>query len=144
VRVGCAVTFSVISTHVFTCSLERKVSLPKAKLQDASEYFTKQNNASLKNFTRHELPSLYTVRTNVKHKVANCLRHYSTSWKVVGSRSDEVNFSIYLILPAALGPGVHSAPNRNEYQNQKIMFLGSRARPAHRAGKLTVIYEPIV
>jgi hypothetical protein len=28
-------------------------------------------------------------------------------------------FSIYLILPAALGPGVHSASNRKEYQKQK-------------------------
>jgi hypothetical protein len=32
-------------------------------------------------------------------------------------------FSIYLILPAALGPGVYSA------SNIKIIFLGSRARP---------------
>jgi hypothetical protein len=33
----------------------------------------------------------------------------------------EVNefFSIYLILPAALGPGVDSASKRNEYQKQK-------------------------
>jgi hypothetical protein len=28
-------------------------------------------------------------------------------------------FSIYLILPAALGPTVYSASNRNEYQKQK-------------------------
>jgi hypothetical protein len=28
-------------------------------------------------------------------------------------------FSIYLILPAALGPGVYSASNRDEYQKQK-------------------------
>jgi hypothetical protein len=28
-------------------------------------------------------------------------------------------FSIYLILPAALGPGVHSTSNRNEHQKQK-------------------------
>jgi hypothetical protein len=27
--------------------------------------------------------------------------------------------SIYLILPAALGPGAYSASNRNEYQKQK-------------------------
>jgi hypothetical protein len=27
--------------------------------------------------------------------------------------------SIYLILTAALNPGVHSASNRNEYQRQK-------------------------
>jgi hypothetical protein len=40
---------------------------------------------------------------------------------VAGSRTDEVNdcFSNYLILPAALGPGVYSASNRNEYQKQK-------------------------
>jgi hypothetical protein len=38
---------------------------------------------------------------------------------VAGSRPDEVNFEIYVILPAALGPGVHSAPNRNEYEKQK-------------------------
>jgi hypothetical protein len=33
--------------------------------------------------------------------------------KVAGSIPDEVIF--YLILPAALGPGVYSASNRNEY-----------------------------
>jgi hypothetical protein len=27
-------------------------------------------------------------------------------------------FSIYLIIPAALVPGVHSASNRNEYKKQ--------------------------
>jgi hypothetical protein len=46
-------------------------------------------------------------------------------------------FSIYLISPAALGPGVYSASNRNEYQKQKIMFLGSRARPVRKADNLT-------
>jgi hypothetical protein len=40
--------------------------------------------------------------------------------KVAGSRPGEVKFlSIYLILPAALGPGVYSATNRNEYQKHK-------------------------
>jgi hypothetical protein len=28
-------------------------------------------------------------------------------------------FSIYLILPAALGPGVHSASKSNQYHKQK-------------------------
>jgi hypothetical protein len=48
-------------------------------------------------------------------------RHYGNSRKVAGSRPDEVNefFSIYLILPAALDPGVYSACNRNEYQKHK-------------------------
>jgi hypothetical protein len=33
-------------------------------------------------------------------------------------------FSIYLILLAALGPGVHSASNKNEYQKQKNNVSG--------------------
>jgi hypothetical protein len=53
-------------------------------------------------------------------------------------------FSIYLILPAALGSGDYSASYRNEYQKQKIMFLGSRTRSARRADNLTAICEPIV
>jgi hypothetical protein len=28
-------------------------------------------------------------------------------------------FSIYIILPTALGPGVYSASNRNKYKKQK-------------------------
>jgi hypothetical protein len=36
-----------------------------------------------------------------------------------GFRSLNIFISIYLILPAALGPGVYSASNRNEYQKQK-------------------------
>jgi hypothetical protein len=43
------------------------------------------------------------------------IRQYTTNRKVAGSISDEVNFYIYLILPAVLGPGVYSASNRNEY-----------------------------
>jgi hypothetical protein len=52
-------------------------------------------------------------------------------------------FSIDLILPAALGPGFYSTSNRNEYQKQKEMFLGSRARLVSKADHLTAIYEPI-
>jgi hypothetical protein len=54
------------------------------------------------------------------------LRHYATSRKVAGSRPEEVNayFSIYFIPPAALGPGVYSASNRNEYQKQKNNVSG--------------------
>jgi hypothetical protein len=40
--------------------------------------------------------------------------------KVASLITDEVIFFlIYLILPAALGPGVYSASNRNEYQKLK-------------------------
>jgi hypothetical protein len=51
---------------------------------------------------------------------------YATSRKVADSIPAEVNeiFSVYLILPAELGPGVHSASNRNEYQKQKNNVYG--------------------
>jgi hypothetical protein len=54
------------------------------------------------------------------------LRHYARSWKVTGLRTNEVNevFLIYLTLPAALGAGVYSASNRNEYQKQKNNVSG--------------------
>jgi hypothetical protein len=44
----------------------------------------------------------------------------------------------FLIILAALGPGVYSASNRNEYQNIKIMFLGSKMRRVRRADNLTM------
>jgi hypothetical protein len=55
------------------------------------------------------------------YEVAQWLRHYTTIRKVAGSRPDEVNnfSSMYLILPAALSPGVHPASNTNDYQKQK-------------------------
>jgi hypothetical protein len=55
-----------------------------------------------------------------RHVVVYWLRHCDTNWKVVGSRPDELNefFSICLILPAAIVPGVYSASNKNEYQKQ--------------------------
>jgi hypothetical protein len=36
-------------------------------------------------------------------------------------------FSIYLILPAALVPGVNPASNRNEYQKQKNDVSGEQS-----------------
>jgi hypothetical protein len=54
------------------------------------------------------------------------------------TRGGEWIFSKYLILPAALGPGVYSASNRNGYK--KIMFLGSREQPMRRADNLSAIY----
>jgi hypothetical protein len=38
-----------------------------------------------------------------------------------------INFSIFLILPAALGPGVYLAYNRNEYQKQKNNVAGEKS-----------------
>jgi hypothetical protein len=76
-----------------------------------------------------------------KHTVAQWLRHYATNRIVASLIPNEVNFYSYLILLAALGPGVYSASNRNEYQRHKkrIMFLGSKVRRVRRAGNLTTI-----
>jgi hypothetical protein len=53
------------------------------------------------------------------------IKHYAVSRKVEGSKPDENKFSsIYLILPAALGPGLYSAYNRNEYQKQRNNVSG--------------------
>jgi hypothetical protein len=67
---------------------------------------------------------LLTVHVTMGHAVMYWLKHYVISRKVAGSRPDELNFSIYLILLAALGSGVHSASNRNEYQKQKNNVSG--------------------
>jgi hypothetical protein len=61
----------------------------------------------------------------------------------VGSSPDEViQFcSVYLILEAALGSGVHSASNTNEYQKN---YLGSKVQPERKADNITAISERIV
>jgi hypothetical protein len=48
------------------------------------------------------------------------LRHYATSQKVIfETQLGKWLLSVYLILLAALGPGVYSVSNRNDYQRQK-------------------------
>jgi hypothetical protein len=44
-------------------------------------------------------------------------RGFETLWS-------EWHFSIYLILPAELGPGVYSASDRNEFQKQENNISG--------------------
>jgi hypothetical protein len=38
-----------------------------------------------------------------------------------------ISFLIYLILPAAIGSGVYSGSNRNEYQKQKTNVSGEKS-----------------
>jgi hypothetical protein len=74
------------------------------------------------------------------------LRHYATSWKVVGSRPDEMN-KFFFNLP---NPSGRNMPwgIRNFLQmstgSRKLMFLGSKERPVRKADNLTVICEPTV
>jgi hypothetical protein len=65
---------------------------------------------------------------NIYNAIAENI-NYTTSRKVAGLKPDEANefVSIYLIVPAALGPGVYSASNRNEYQKQKNNVSGEQS-----------------
>jgi hypothetical protein len=45
--------------------------------------------------------------------------YYKPEGRGFETRWGELIFSIYLILPAALSPGIDSASNKNEYQKQK-------------------------
>jgi hypothetical protein len=63
---------------------------------------------------------------------------------VFETRWGKLIYSVYLILPAALDPGVHSAPNRNEYEKRENKVCGSKAQPVLRADNLTVTFEPFV
>jgi hypothetical protein len=72
------------------------------------------------------------------------MRKYITGY--VKLKYMSIYISSYLILPVALGPGVYSASNRNEYQKhkKKSCFWGVKQRPVRRADNLTAICEPIV
>jgi hypothetical protein len=48
-----------------------------------------------------------------------------------------LNFSIYPVLAAALGPGVYSDSNRNEYQKQKNNISGEESVPGAKGWQPT-------
>jgi hypothetical protein len=70
---------------------------------------------------RKVLPVASSAAVNTTSCSASTLLVYRNS-----SSPDEVIdfFSIYLILPDALGPGVHTVSNGNEYQKQKNNVSG--------------------
>jgi hypothetical protein len=61
------------------------------------------------------------------------------SWVRLAVRS--FHYSMELTIPAALGPGVYTAYNRNEYQKKN---LGSRALSVRKPANVTAICEPTV
>jgi hypothetical protein len=64
-------------------------------------------------------------------------RDFATRW---GERM----LSIYLALPAAVGPGIYPASKGTKQQKPTKMSVGSRARPGREAVNLTAIYEQTV
>jgi hypothetical protein len=67
---------------------------------------------ALEPFFRSWTPLQFSIVKSLCYKPED--RGLETRW-------GEYIFSIYLIPPAALGPGVYSASNRNEYQKQKYV-----------------------
>jgi hypothetical protein len=58
---------------------------------------------------------LEIARANERSKLSSHMVK-ALGYKPEGSRPDEVKFEMYLILLAALSPGVYSASNRIEYR----------------------------
>jgi hypothetical protein len=55
----------------------------------------------------------------------SCSRHYAATRKIrVRFLVKSLDFPKGLIVPPVLGPGVYSAPNRNEYQKQRNNVSG--------------------
>jgi hypothetical protein len=72
-------------------------------------------------FWKHSLCLLVASLWFLALKWRSWFSHYATSRKVAVSRPD-------LIFSAALGPGVYSVSNRNEYQKQNNNVSGERDR----------------
>jgi hypothetical protein len=60
------------------------------------------------------------------------LKHYATSWKVVGLRPDKVNKLFFTFLNLAATPW---PPNRNDYQKQNKHVFGQQSVAAHKADR---------
>jgi hypothetical protein len=72
------------------------------------------------------------------------LRHYATSWKIVGSSPDEVGF-FNLPNPSnhTMAPG--STQPLTEMSTRNLPWGGGgKGRPVRKADNLTAICEPIV
>jgi hypothetical protein len=61
---------------------------------------------------------MFLLMDDLKMTISECVVVKALGYKPEGRvfKPNEVKLSIYLILPATLGPGVYSASNRNEYR----------------------------
>jgi hypothetical protein len=74
-----------------------------------------------------ELLAELTVVYCIPHAAAQWLRHYATTRKVAGSRPDELMFSIYLMLPAALDPEpLRTAPQAPAWFAESLHWQAER------------------
>jgi hypothetical protein len=64
------------------------------------------------------------IITNLRGSIVVKALCYKPEGRGFETRLGEWFLSIYLILPAALGPGVYSASNINEYQKHKNNVSG--------------------
>jgi hypothetical protein len=66
---------------------------------------------------------------------------YKPKGREFETHCSELILSIYLILPAELGPAVYSETSTRRIQ---VTFLGSKARPVRRTDNRASICEPII
>jgi hypothetical protein len=77
----------------------------------------------------------------VSSRIRMLLRHYATSWKVMGSNPDEVDI-LNLPIPSSCTVVLGSLILVIEMSTRNI--LGGKGPPAHKADNLTASCQPIV
>jgi hypothetical protein len=121
-------------------SLSWYCSVPSGRFRDNTSIITRLifPNAFNSSFIGHLNIRCYIVRaladSPTDQETGSSRALYSMRWF----------FSIYLILPAALGPGIHWASEMSTTYRKIVMFVGSEVWRVRRADNLTAICEPIV
>jgi hypothetical protein len=98
------------------CSGQVNVTAPFWLIQRLGNRVFRKVTASLRMCTRPESYCKITLSFSSSNWDIRYISYRTR--KVAGSIPEEVNFK-YLFLPAALGPGVYSVSNRNEYRKHK-------------------------
>jgi hypothetical protein len=115
--------FNIPCTRFLTVTLVHASSFQSAMLLNGTERPTFEAKHEYSILNRLLYMEDY-IHIGTRSRVVVKVLCYKPEGRGFEARSGECIFSIYLILPAALGPGVHSASNRNEYQKQKNNVSG--------------------
>jgi hypothetical protein len=75
------------------------------------------------------------VQYNLLYARAHCswLRQYATSRKIAGSSHDEVTEFLQFTSSHTMALGLTQALTEMSTRSRKVMFLGSKERPAYKA-----------